>query len=311
MRCGFGWSTAAPGWRAATYSVLVDRAIGPRGAGRPDPRRQPAAGATALIWDPHGRAAPGRCRPWRRVGGGAGGSLCSGGCPGAWLSGLVADAAPPRLRRDRQARALFGGAAGPSGRRAVAVDPCAGGRDRMGRGARSRPRSAFRRLLLLRAADHADHDAADLDRRLGRARGRHDGGVRLCRTCPADGLVVSLLFGIILMAVGAIGGGLVWVLSGEKCRARRRPTEPATGLGGRGSGRGGGGGGGGGRRRRIGEGGGGGAGRRWSTRKDRGPGAARLGRGGRQSTAARARGGGGDGTPPGERARRGERGIEG
>jgi hypothetical protein len=59
---------------------------------------------------------------------------------------------------------------------------------------------------------HAGDDAADLDCRLGAARGDDGAGLRLCRLRPEDGVGASLLFGIVNFVAGALGG-LVWVLS--------------------------------------------------------------------------------------------------
>jgi hypothetical protein len=41
---------------------------------------------------------------------------------------------------------------------------------------------------------------------------------------PSEGVNVSLLFGAVTFAVGAVGG-LVWVLSAEKARQGSKPIE--------------------------------------------------------------------------------------
>ena len=67
-----------------------------------------------------------------------------------------------------------------------------------------------------RPAGDADHHDADLDRRLGRPRSHHGSRLRLCRAAqPTKGVNVSLLFGAVSFIVGAFGG-LVWIFSAEK-----------------------------------------------------------------------------------------------
>ena len=214
---------AGAGWRAATYSIFVDRADRPDRAC--DHHRRNAAVELRIDRRPARPlgADAGRLRRTRRRPRFSGVRRAAM----ALAEALVGDTSHSRLRRHRQS-GDFQPQARTESRGAVA--------------ARSRPHRRHR--LVRRAVDHrarhlrpglsagtsgaADHHGADLDRRLGRARGDDGAGVRICRACCRnEGVNVSLVFGAVTFIVGAFGG-LVWIFSAEKAaRDRHRSRFPS------------------------------------------------------------------------------------
>ncbi len=167
---------AGAGWRAATYSIFVDRAIGLIALAVIIVASLPWS--YRLIGDPQGRIAL-LLVDFAALAGGLG-FLAFGYLQWAWLKkwwgtlhihacAVIAD------------RVLFGARRGPKVAAAVAAGPCADRGDRLVRRAIDRRAGRLRPDLPAVAAGHADHHAADLDRGLGRARGDHGAGIRLCR----------------------------------------------------------------------------------------------------------------------------------
>ena len=164
------------GWRAATYSIFVDRAIGLIALAIVIVASLPWS--YRLINDPDGRSAL-LLVDFAALAGGVG-FLVLGRLPWPWLKrwwgthhlhacSVIAN----RVIFSREARAENCGA--------VAAGSRPHRRHRLVRGAIDRRARAVRPGLSAGAAGDADHDAADLDRRLGRPRGHHGAGVRLCR----------------------------------------------------------------------------------------------------------------------------------
>ena len=88
------------------------------------------------------------------------------------------------------------------------------------------PKAAISALLLylsLRRVDlnSSDRDHPGFDRRLGRARKRDDPRFSSAGLIESDGLIVSILFGLVTLALGVIGG-IVWIASGYSRRSVRR-----------------------------------------------------------------------------------------
>ena len=167
------------GWRAATYSIFVDRAIGLIALAIIIVASLPWS--YNLIRDPDGRSAL-LLIDFAALAGGLG-FLVLGWLPWPWLKhwwgthhlhacAVIAN------------RVIFSRAHGPKIAvlsllvhvLAVVIAWCVVQ-------SIAAP-GAVRPDFPARSAGHADHHAADLDRRLGRARGHHGAGVRLCR---ADG----------------------------------------------------------------------------------------------------------------------------
>ena len=159
---------AGAGWRAATYSIFVDRAIGLIAlaiiivASLPWSYQSDHQSRRTL------RAAAGRFRSTRRRRGISGARRAAM----AVAEALVGDASYSRLRRDREpgdiqpeARAESCGAVDARSRPRR--------RHRLVRGTIDRSARVVRPDLSAGAAGDADHDAADLDRRLGRPRSHH------------------------------------------------------------------------------------------------------------------------------------------
>ena len=121
---------AGAGWRAATYSIFVDRAIGLVALAVLIVASLPWS--YRLITDPHGRSAL-LFVDFAALAGGVG-FLIFGGLQWPWLKTLVGHPSPPRLRRDRQPRDLQPHAR-TEDRGAVAAGSRARGRDRLVRGA--------------------------------------------------------------------------------------------------------------------------------------------------------------------------------
>ena len=164
------------GWRAATYSIFVDRAIGLIALAIVIVASLPWS--YNLIGDPHGRSAL-LLVDFAALAGGVG-FLVLGALPWPWLKrwwgthhlhacAVIAN------------RVIFSRKHGP----AIAVLSITrsrpGRRHRLVRGAVDRGARGVRSDFPAGAAGHADHHAADLDRGLGRARGHHGTGVRICR----------------------------------------------------------------------------------------------------------------------------------
>src|SRR5438874_8254256 len=96
------------------------------------------------------------------------------------VEALVADKAYPRLLRYRQQGDLRPTERAKD-RNLVAVDSCAGGGNCLVRRSLHLSACEFWAGIHADPSDHAHYYDADLDRRLGRARGDDDGRVRLCR----------------------------------------------------------------------------------------------------------------------------------
>jgi len=79
----------------------------------------------------------------------------------------------------------------------------------------------FSQVFSTRAAGDADHDASNLDRRLGRAGGHHGAGFRYAGLVSNEGVNVSLLFGAISFIVGVFAA---WCGSSV---LKRRPGVPS------------------------------------------------------------------------------------
>ena len=164
------------GWRAATYSIFVDRAIGLIALAIIIVASLPWS--YSLIGDPNGRSAL-LFVDFAALAGGAG-FLVLGRLPWPWLKrwwgthhlhacSVIAN------------RVIFSRKHGPEDRGAVGAGSRSRRRHRLVRGAIDRSTGGVRPDLPAGPAGHADHDAADLDCRLGRPRGHHGAGVRLCR----------------------------------------------------------------------------------------------------------------------------------
>jgi hypothetical protein len=166
---------AGAGWRAATYSIFVDRAIGLIALAVIIVASLPWS--YKLISDPHGRSAL-LFVDFAALAGGTG-FLILGRLPWPWLKrwwgthhlhacSVIAN------------RVIFSRQRGPK----IAVLSLlvhVHHRHRLVRGAVDRGACGVRPDLSTGTAGDADHHAADLDRRLGRPRGNHGPGVRICR----------------------------------------------------------------------------------------------------------------------------------
>ena len=170
---------AGAGWRAATYSIFVDRAIGLIALAILIVASLPWS--YTLITDPAGRSAL-LLVDFAALAAGLG-FLVLGALPFPWLKTLVGDPPRPCLRRDRQSRHLQPESrtqgCGPLPARSRAH--C---RDRLVRGAVDLSSHTIWPDLPVDTAGDADHADADLDRRLGCSRSHHGARLRLCR---ADG----------------------------------------------------------------------------------------------------------------------------
>jgi uncharacterized membrane protein YbhN (UPF0104 family) len=164
------------GWRAATYSIFVDRAIGLIALAIMIVASLPWS--YHLIGDPDGRSAL-LLVDFAALAGGMG-FLVLGRLRWPWLKSwwgthhLYACAVIAN-------RVIFSRQRGPMDRGAVAAGSRSRRRHRLVRGAIDRRARGVRPDFPADPAGDADHDAADLDRRLGRPRGHHGAGVRICR----------------------------------------------------------------------------------------------------------------------------------
>ena len=166
---------AGAGWRAATYSIFVDRAIGLIALAIVIVASLPWS--YRLIANPDGRAAL-LLVDFAALAGGARVSRARHAAL-AVAEALVGHASCSRLRRDREPGAVQLEARAESCR---VVDPCSRPhrRHRLVRGTIDRRARGLRPDLSAGAAGNTDHDAADLDRRLGRSRGDHGACLRIC-----------------------------------------------------------------------------------------------------------------------------------
>jgi uncharacterized membrane protein YbhN (UPF0104 family) len=164
------------GWRASTYSILVDRAIGLIALAIIIVASLPWS--YNLISDPHGRSAL-LVVDFAALAGGVG-FLVLGRLPWPWLKRwwvthhfYACSAIANRVIFSKKARA---GDCDPVGARSRPRR-----RYRLVRGAVDWRPGVIRTGLSAGAAGDADHHAADLDRGLGSSRGHHGAGVRLRR----------------------------------------------------------------------------------------------------------------------------------
>ena len=95
------------------------------------------------------------------------------------------------------------------------------GDGRLGRGHGRSRRDRFRPRLIYGPTGDADCDATGFDRRMGRRESAMVLAFSYAGLAESDGLIVSILFGVGNLVVGAIGG-IVWVASGYRWRSVKK-----------------------------------------------------------------------------------------